>query len=119
MRYLALAEVLELHRRVVGDTGGATELRDLGSLLSALAQPRATFEGNDLYPSAFEKAAALCFSLVKNHPFVDGNQRAGHAAAESAILGVASGTIGREELLAWVREHARPVQEPDSSSQPG
>ncbi len=132
MRYLGLAEVLELHRLVVADTGGSSELRDIGLLLSALAQPRTTFEGHDLHPSLFEKATALCFSLVKNHPFVDGNKRVGHAAmetflvltgfeleadvdaAETAILGVASGAVGREVLLAWVRDHARPIGKADA-----
>ncbi len=132
MRYLALAEVLELHRLVVADTGGSSELRDIGLLLSAIAQPRAMFEGHELYPGLIEKATALCFSLVKNHPFVDGNKRVGHAAmetflvlngfeleadveaAETAILGVASGAIGREELLAWLRDHARPIGRPDA-----
>jgi len=49
-------------------------------LESALAQPRQTFSGIDLYPTLVEKAAALGFSLIKNHPFVDGNKRVGHAA---------------------------------------
>lgn len=73
MRYLTFAEVLEVHRRVVSETGGATALRDLGALESATAQPRASFGGEDLYPSLEEKAAALAFSLIQNHPFIDGN----------------------------------------------
>ena len=76
MRYLSLAEVLTLHERVVAQSGGATGLRDMGALQSATAQPRATFDGVDLYASLAEKAAALAFSLVSNHPFVDGNKRA-------------------------------------------
>ena len=123
MRYLTFAEVLELHRRVVSETGGATALRDLGALESAAAQPRASFGGNDLYPSLEEKAAALAFSLIQNHPFVDGNKRAGHAALETflvlngkelnadageserIILAVASGTCGRDRFLEWIRSH--------------
>lgn len=79
-RYLALTEVLDLHRRVMEQSGGATGLRDLGMLESAVAQPRQTFAGVDLYPSLAAKAAALGFSLIQNHPFVDGNKRIGHAA---------------------------------------
>ena len=123
MRYLTFAEVLELHRRVVAETGGASALRDLGALESATAQPRASFGGNDLYPSLEEKAAALAFSLIQNHPFVDGNKRAGHAALETflvlngqelnadagegerIILAVASGTCGRDRFLEWIRSH--------------
>ena len=101
--------------------GGAAGLRDLAGLESAVAQPRATFGGRDLYATAEEKAAALAYSLVQNHPFVDGNKRVGHAAmatflllngralradvddAERAILGIASGTLGRAEFVAWVQ----------------
>jgi death-on-curing protein len=52
----------------------AAGIRDLGLLDSALAQPRASFGGHDLHPTALEKAAALCASLVLNHPFLDGNK---------------------------------------------
>ena len=61
MRYLSIGEVLELYRRVIEATGGGFGLRDLGALLSSLAQPRMTFEGADLYPSISEKAAVLAF----------------------------------------------------------
>jgi death-on-curing protein len=78
MRYLALAEIVELHRRVLQATGGASGIRDLGALESAIAQPKATFGGADLYLTLAEKAAALCFAVVHGHPFVDGNKRVGH-----------------------------------------
>ena len=125
MRYLTLGEVVALHHAVVGATGGATGVRDLAALESALAQPRATFGGEDLYPSAVEKAAALCFSIVMNRPFVDGNKRVGHAAMETFLmlnglelaadvdeqerlmLDVAAGRRSRDELLAWLRDHTR------------
>jgi death-on-curing protein len=123
VRYLTFAEVLELHRRVVAETGGATALRDLGALESATVQPRASFGGEDLYPSLEEKAAALAFSLIQNHPFIDGNKRVGHAALETLlvlngkelsadadeseriILAVASGKCGRDGLIEWIRSH--------------
>ena len=123
MRYLTLGEVLELHRRAITQAGGSGELRDLGALESAIAQPRTTFGGRDLYPSLEEKAAALAFSLILNHPFVDGNKRVGHAALETflvlngkelnptidegerIILAVASGECSREVFVAWIREH--------------
>jgi death on curing protein len=121
IRYLTLAEVLELHRRVTAQTGGAWGVRDLGALESALAQPRMTFGGEDLYATLAEKAAALGFSLIGNHPFVDGNKRVGHAAletflllnehelnaevddAERVILGVAAGELTREQFHDWVQ----------------
>ena len=58
MRYLSLAEVLNLHGRVISQAGGASGLRDLGALESAVAQPRMTFGGDDLYPSLEEKVPA-------------------------------------------------------------
>jgi death-on-curing protein len=123
IRYLTLAEVLELHRLVVGQTGGAAGLRDLGALEAAVAQPRQSFGGQDLYPSLAAKVAALGFGLIANHAFVDGNKRVGHAAmdtmlllngaelratiddAEGMIVRVAAGQASREELLAWVEAH--------------
>ena len=123
MRYVTLGEVLELHRRLSEQTGGATAVRDLGALESAVAQPRLTGGGADVYPTLASKAGALAFSLIQNHPFVDGNKRVGHAAmetllvlnglelqasvddAERLILGVASGAIGRDALTVWIEQH--------------
>jgi death on curing protein len=82
MRYLTLGEVVALHRAVIESSGGGTGLRDMGALESALAQPRATFDGIDLHPTITGKAAALAYSLALNHPFVDGNKRVAHAAME-------------------------------------
>jgi len=129
IRYLSLAEVLQLHARIVADTGGATGLRDLGGLESALAQPRQTFAGQDLYLTLAAKAAAVGFSLVMNHPFVDGNKRIGHAAveatlmfngyeleagvdeAEREVLELAAGRRSREQFTAWVEGHMKPMGE--------
>jgi death-on-curing protein len=125
MRYLSLAQVLELHRMIIEQVGGSSGLRDLGAVESAVAQPRMTFGGADLYPSLVEKAAALCFSLVKNHPFIDGNKRVGHAAMETFLvlnglqidasideqeqimLSVAAGQLSRENFVGWLHEHVR------------
>ncbi len=86
MRYLTLGELIELHRRIIEQSGGADGIRDLGLAESALAQPQMSFGGTELYPTLAEKAAALCFSLVMNHPFVDGNKRIGHAAMETFLV---------------------------------
>ena len=123
MRYLALGDILELYRRIMEETGGAMGIRDMNGLMSALGQPKMTFEGADLYPSVAEKAAALGFSLIMNHPFLDGNKRVGHAAMElfllmngreivasvdeqqGVILGLAKGELGRAEFLNWLEHH--------------
>ena len=80
MRYLILSEVLELYSQVMEQSGGAVGIRDLAALESAVAQPRMTFGGVELYPTVAEKAASLAFSLINDHPFLDGNKRAVHAA---------------------------------------
>lgn len=125
MRYLSLSEVLRLHADLVATSGGATGVRDLGRVQSALAQPMATFGGEDLYPALADKAAALGFALVQGHAFIDGNKRIGHAAMEvflmlnglelvesvdhqeRAILAVASGKMSREEFTEWVTQRVR------------
>jgi len=127
MRYLALGEVVELHRRLLEATGGASGIRDFGALESAIAQPKATFGGVDLYPTLVEKAAALGFSLVQGHAFLDGNKRVGHAAMETFLilngteidapvddqerlmLDLAAGRIGRNHLVDWLRQHVKPL----------
>ncbi|MGD0093695.1 MAG: type II toxin-antitoxin system death-on-curing family toxin [Planctomycetota bacterium] len=123
MRYLALNEILELHEQALARWGGAVGIHDLNALESSLAQPRMTFGGSDLYPTVAEKAAALGFTLIQNHPFNDGNKRAAHAAMEvflvlngfeidaavdeqeRVILQVAAGESEREQLTAWLRVH--------------
>ncbi|MBN1148775.1 MAG: type II toxin-antitoxin system death-on-curing family toxin [Anaerolineales bacterium] len=78
---LTAEQVLFLHARLVEETGGEHGLRDLNLLLSALGRPQTSFDGEDLYPDLFSKAAALADSLIRNYPFVDGNKRTGIAAA--------------------------------------
>ena len=127
MRYLTLAEIVDLHLLIAKATGGSSGIRDLGILESAVAQPKATFDGNDLYASLPEKAAVLCFSIVQGHPFVDGNKRTAHAAMatflllnsteiaatideqEQIIMTLASGQMNRHQLTEWLNQHVRPA----------
>ncbi len=81
MKYLSPHQVLFLHARLIGETGGSHGVRDMGLLLSTLGRPQATFEGKDLHPTMYQKAAALSDSMINNHPFVDGNKRTGIGAA--------------------------------------
>ncbi len=64
MRYLTVGEVLEIYSRVMEQSGGSVGILDLGALESAVAQPRMTFDGEELYPTIVEKSAALGFSLI-------------------------------------------------------
>lgn len=125
MRYLTLEEVLRLHRLLIEQSGGSSGLRDRNALESAVAQPRMTFGGEDLYPTLIDKASALGFTLILGHPFVDGNKRVGHAAMatmlvlngweieasvdeqEEIILRLAAGELDREPFTQWLRSHVR------------
>ena len=80
MNYLSAEQILFLHARLVSETGGSHGVRDLGLLLSALGRSQARFDDQDLYPDIFMKAAVLMDSLIRNHPFVDGNKRTGISA---------------------------------------
>ena len=107
-------------------SGGAIGILSLDGLESSLAQPRMVFGGQELYPTLADKASALGFSLIKNHPFVDGNKRTGHAAVEvflllngyefqaplqeqeRVILQLASGEIERDAFTGWIRSRLTP-----------
>jgi death-on-curing protein len=73
--YLTPQQVLFIHARLIETTGGAHGLHDLELLQSAVGRPQAPFDGTDLYPNLWHKAAALMESLAQNHPFVDGNKQ--------------------------------------------
>ena len=124
MNYLTVEQVLFIHMRLIAETGGSPGLRDLGLLASAVARPQATFGGEDLYPDIFNKAAALMDSLIRNHPFVDGNKRVGITAAglfllrndqrltasndelERFTLQVARSELSIEQITTWLRSHS-------------
>ena len=120
---LTSAQVQMLHEDLLAENGGLGGLRDEGLLDSALSSPFQTFDGQALYPSVQQKAARLCFSLVNNHPFVDGNKRIGvhtmlvflalngidlaYTQSELIFLGlsVADGSISYGQILHWIMAH--------------
>ena len=79
--FLSVDEVLYLHEVQLSRYGGGSGLRDLGALESAVAMPRASFDGDLLHSDLFAMAAAYAFHIAQNQPFVDGNKRTGLAAA--------------------------------------
>lgn len=123
MTILSKKQLLMLHSQLIAETGGIGGLRDEGMLESAMNAPFQTFAGEEVYPSLQQKATRLCFGLVKNHPFIDGNKRIGaHAMLvflalngieldytqeelSGVILSLAAGEIDQSELLRWVIEH--------------
>jgi death-on-curing protein len=124
MIYLTPEQVLFLHAQLVAETGGSHGVRDLSMLLSALGRPLASFDDQDLYPDIYTKSAALMDSLIRNHPFVDGNKRTGIAAAalflrlngyrltaansdlEKFTLQVARSELALEAIASWFQLHA-------------
>jgi len=128
MRYLTVEEVIQLHQAVIARSGGLSGIKNRGLIESAVAQPRMTFGGNDLYSTLAEKAAAMGFSLASNHGFEDGNKRIAHAAMETFLilngyqfeasvdeqeaifLRLAAAQLTREEFTAWVQAHLKPLQ---------
>ena len=125
MIFFDFEQVVKIHSSLIAKTGGMDGVRDKNLLDSALKSPFQTFSGNDLYPDIFDKASALCYSLIENHPFTDGNKRIGvHLTllflklnAENIEyfqqelidfgLNVASGKMNREEIKAWLIEHKK------------
>ncbi len=121
MLYLTVPQVLYIHQQLIEQTGGHLGLRDGGLLDSAVHRPRATFGGADLYRTIRDKAAALLESLVKNHPFIDGNKRVGYAAMEAflringyvlnaseaekyaCVMAVAQGTMRFDAIVEWLK----------------
>jgi death-on-curing protein len=126
VNYLTVPQVLFIHARLLAETGGASGIRDLALLESAVARPQATFDGADLYPDSLTKAAALMASLVGNHAFVDGNKRVGIAAAAIFLqrngihltatndevvaftLTIAQGHLTVSEIAVWFAAHISP-----------
>ena len=116
-------KVLLLHRLIAEETGGSIGLRDEALLDSALEAAFAGFGEKEFYPSKEEKGARLGYTLISNHAFVDGNKRIGmyvmltflevngihmdctNEDVYSVGMGVASGAMNYEDLLAWVKEH--------------
>ena len=116
-------KVLLLHQLLTEQTGGASGVRDMNLLDSALQSVYATFDGKDLYPTKEEKGARLGFNLISNHAFVDGNKRIGIYVMLSFLeingiyinctedelvalgVGLADGSIKYDQLLLWVQKH--------------
>ena len=123
MKTLSKRQILMLHQQLVEQTGGSDGIRDEGLLGSALSVPFQSFDNTDVYPSLQQKAARLCFGLVKNHPFVDGNKRIGahamlvflavngveltytQAELSDIILQVAASEKEYPDLLDWLIRH--------------
>ena len=121
--FLTVDEVIAIHADQIERYGGSIGLRDLELLKSAVAMPESGFGDQYLHADLFEMAAAYLFHIVQNHPFIDGNKRAGAMAAfsflklngltltakdmefEPIILAVAQGKMGKTEVAEFFRKH--------------
>lgn len=124
MKYLTAEQVLFIHSRLIDTTGGIHGVRDIGLLESAVARPQSGFGGEELYPDLFHKAAAIMESLIKNHPFIDGNKRTAITAAgiflgmngysletsqkelEKFTLHMAIGKVSLHDAAEWFKKHS-------------
>jgi death-on-curing protein len=136
IRYLTLNEISQLYQELMNRFGGIQGVRDQASLESCMVQPQQYVFGTECYPSLHEKAAALCYFLVKNHPFLDGNKRIGYVAmeaflllnghemvvnvddAERVILSLASSSMEQSEFFEWVQLHIQPTPPISHASHP-
>ncbi len=109
-------------------SGGSHGVRDQGLLESAVYRPQSTFGGQDLYPNLFLKVAVLGHSIIKNHPFIDGNKRTGfeamrlmlringfdvHASEKKKfdfVLEIAEGKLCEEDIANWLENQIRPYK---------
>lgn len=125
MIFITLQEVIEDQSEIITRYGGTHGIRDMGLLASAMEMPKAAMFGEYLHPSIFDKAAAYLFHIVRNHPFVDGNKRAGTATAliflrqndviiqfteeealafEELIVDTANGKVTKEQIAKFLKK---------------
>ncbi|MGN0728044.1 type II toxin-antitoxin system death-on-curing family toxin [Treponema sp.] len=125
MIFFEYEQVIKIHSSLITRTGGMDGIRDKNLLDSALKSPFQTFGSNELYPDILDKASQLCYSLVENHPFADGNKRIGvhltllflklnnvnveYSQTELIDLGlsIASGKMNKNEIKNWLLNHRK------------
>ena len=125
-----IQDIYELHNQLEEVFILSSGVRDENLLASAVNTPFQTFMGNDLYPSLYDKAAQLCYGIVKNHPFTDGNKRtalhsmyvyliingfdiiATQQEVEDLIINVAAGNMRNVELAQWLRDNTIILDKP-------
>ena len=125
MNYLYPKQILYLYQQIAQQSGGTVGLRDQGLLDSAVYRPQASFGGKDLYPDLFSKVAVLGYSIIRNHPFVDGNKRVGFEAMRlmlrlnrydlhaplgakfDFVMEIAEGKLTEQGIADWLRAHSR------------
>lgn len=127
MKYLTPQQILAIHDQIIRRFGGSFGVRDIGLMESACARPQASFDGQDLYKNIFEKTASLIHSLLKNHPFVDGNKRTSlssagiflringyklinsHEKEVKFTISIENDSLSFKEIAAWLKENVKEI----------
>ena len=122
--FLDMDHIMRLHRSLIKQYGGTEGVRDVGLLQSAIAMPQASYDGEFLHGDIFEMAAAYLYHITQNHPFLDGNKRAGAAASivflaindiqidndeeglVALTLSVATGQAGKNQIAEFFRKNS-------------
>ena len=123
MKYITINYILKLHKKMITTTGGSHGIRDMSLLKSALENSKSTFGGKDLYPKIENKCASICYSIINNHAFIDGNKRIGiyvmiiileyngvklkYTQDELIKFGldIAKGDLNQKNILEWIEHH--------------
>ena len=122
---ITVDQALKIHKILIDEFGGSPGLRDRGLLESAIERPQQTFDKKELYPNPINKSAALLESIVKNHPFIDGNKRTGYVLARLTlmeykfdiiadqndkyefVIKISKGNLTFEQICEWLRDHTQ------------
>ncbi|MFN4945103.1 MAG: type II toxin-antitoxin system death-on-curing family toxin [Chryseotalea sp.] len=120
-----LNEVEKIHEILIERFGGAKGIRDKGLLESSISRPFQTFDGQELYPHVFDKAAAIFESLITNHPFIDGNKRTAYVLMRlflknnqfyiysneeekyQFVIQAASGELKFDQIKSWIEKNTK------------
>ena len=123
MEYITIEYILKLHKKMIDATGGLDGIRNIELLKLAVENSKVTFGGTDLYPMVEDKCASVCYSIISNHAFIDGNKRIGlyvmlilleyngiriiFSQEELIDLGldIAKGKLKQQDIVKWISSH--------------
>lgn len=125
MHYVSIDEIIEIHDRIIGDTGGSLGIREPGLLAAISEKPLASFGGKDLYPTIYDKASAIFEAVCNYYVFIDGNKRTAIAVLEYFLFKNELGLIADKKqkeafvlntaikkpalpiIAAWIKSHTK------------
>jgi len=123
MKYISVQYILKMHEKLIITTGGCDGIRDIELLKSSIENSKVTFGGEDLYKTIEEKCSNICYCIISNHTFIDGNKRAGIYVMLILLeyneiklsftqkelvdlgLGIAKGELKQENITQWIKNH--------------